>query len=480
MTSLTVVNIREATANDIRECQSSLLYRSATYLPWVGVQLWGTYQFWKNSDNLLNFVAPAVVKAAHYAQYQFGQKPEYPYINVRPTIFGDHYSLLESAAVKEFFKYHRNDPEGFFGPGKAVKVIGEILTKCFKDVKFEDAIFSCGPEQTTFLHSLLEKKMSPDAIKKYFVNIQEEAQKSLAGVTTETKTNFTDVAKLYVSRVFGETFFHDPDAGLGFLKHIETFKNYIIKKATKKGFTSEEIKNIDRMNFELPALVEKILQEPDMVEFFRGKELSSGQQKALIFTVFFAAIDNTSNLLAAAIHTLAGLDSDEQEHLSQIVQEFEKENPQSNGSHYPQELEIFVAKVFARYPVVVGVTRAVEKTICIEMTEAGKRNPIKIIIPAGSTLSGRIAAVAQKTVIGVKGSSLALVEPFSAFGGGKHRCPGRFLADVEMKEMIKQILLNYKISLEKPYDLTMRLQVTAILEQQVMAVLQRRNELGLK
>lgn len=482
--TLAYVNFREATAEDFKELQPNWIYSTAAYLPYKMVQLWGTVQYMSNVKDLLGWKEPAALKVFYWSQYYLGFKPERPFLNVRPSIFGDSYSVNDQRAINAFFRFHRNDSEGFFSSGRGVSILANFLMECFPGTTMEDCILTCSPTNTKLLHTLLQKKLTKPEISASFRLMSQQAEETLSTIPNGEVVNFTHIAPEYLAKVFGQILLNDSQTGNELASFIGPFKNYIAQRATMTalfkskifGVDPQDAKQIEEMQAKIRLLIAKILDKEEELEIFQGfqaQQLTKAQKQMLIFVVLFAAQDNTSTLLLAAIYEMANLSEEEQEALANTIRQHH--DFQERGAFkFPPEVDRFFANVLRKYPPALGIARSVTKDLCMEYSVEGNPEIKKVILPAGSNFTARIFELAKKTITPSSGSGEILYHSFSPFGGGPHRCPGQYLTDVEIKEFIYQLLLNYKIRLPAPYELKMKLQFTGILDRDVEAILEKR------
>ena len=480
---LEYVSLHVATSED-KKAQGGWLYAAAACIPWKFVQFWGTVQYIRSVDDLLQWKEPAALKMFYHAQNHFGFKPEQGIVSVRPTIFGDHYSVSDKLAIDAMFRFQRNDPDGFFAPGKGVTILAKFLMECFPGTTMDDCILTCGPESTNFLHGVLQNKLKKKVIKECIGLIREEAKKSLESLPYCREINFTHEAQAYLSRVFGRILFDDPNAGQALARYIAAFKSYITRQSSmvtlfKKaiGFDNkEEVEAIKNMQAKVREIIDAILDREDEIELFHGvdkEQFSRAKKQMMIFVALFAAQDNTSTLLSAAIYELAQLPDEGKAILSQQVRHHASFG--ENGAFtYPFAFHQFFANVLKKYPPVLGVARSLTKDVCMEYTVKGDPNLKKVIFPAGSSLSARIVELAEKSDIPEKGPSDSLYNAFSPFGSGKHRCPGESLAVAEIEAYLYHLICNYEIVLSGDYELQLKLQFTGVLEPETKAVLYKK------
>lgn len=366
----------------------------------------------------------------------------------------DRVDLLAKKLIKAMLKLSRNGD--FFSPSKGMKVIEDLLQECFSGITTEDLILSCKKDKTIFFHKLLRQILQPKCIKGYLPAIREECRASFDTVKDHAQVNATDMARNFFTRSFGQNIFNNSESGLRLNGHLDSFKEIISRQACGLA-TPDDVHLKEKLVQAIRQTISEILTEnPNLFavdESLGEKPLDEKTKGGLIFLLIFAAQDNTTTSLSAALWRLAS-DPDKQTMLREKCQEFQK-NPQGM---YPKELNDFFIEVMQAHTPVPGVTRMAAQDLCFEFSLDSDIDPSphKAIVLKNVILVGRIDK------IGIEN----LLDPLH-FGSGTHICPGQYYAKNAIKEFLIHALANYEMELVGPEELVLKLAFTAVLEEPV-------------
>lgn len=369
----------------------------------------------------------------------------------------DRVDIPKKKLIKAMLKPSRNGE--FFIPSKGMKAIEDFLQECFPGITTEDLILSCKKDKTTFFHKLLRGILQPKCIKEYLPTIRQECRASFEAVKDNEQVNATEMARNFFTRSFGQNIFNNRESGLRLNDHLDTFKQLISRQACGQA-TQEDVFLKEELVQAVRNTISEILTEnPDLfaVDESQGERpLDEGTKGGLIFLLVFAAQDNTTTTLSAALWRLAG-DPNKQARLREACREFQK-NPQGI---YPKELNDFFIEVMQTHTAVPGVTRIAAQDLCFEFSLDSdiEGSPHKAIILKNVILVGRLDKIGREN----------LLDPLH-FGSGLHICPGQYYAKNAIKEFLVCALAKYQMELVGPEELLLKLAFTAVLEEPVKIV----------
>lgn len=363
-----------------------------------------------------------------------------------------------------------------------MEAIFAFLKSCMGDDRLteDQFILTCQKAKTQIFHNLLGRKFKSEHEQEFHLVIKQQCQRTLDEIAqkSDEPVNLTEAARLYFNRTIAAYLYGKEDSELAeelVLQLSDCMKEF-------KTYISGNINPVNRIwNYLFPSklncikknilnVTTKILDlNPDLFSCEEAVHLSVAEKRLFVFTVLFAAQDNTTNLLASELWTL-GQDSHFYQQFQEKVKSFD-----NHKTIYPKGVEQFFARVMMEMTPVPGISRIAKKNLYLSYTLDGKE--FHQIIPKGELVIIRMDEMAKSVEISDEDTQAQKIyNRFAAFGGGPQRCPGRLFAELAIKEFVVQFAKRFDISEMSPEKLTSKLQMTLTHEQDVVATLALRSD----
>jgi len=447
--SVTSATIRLATPEEAAQAKGGMLWKSLT-APWNLInKVMGAWELYKNRADTLAWQEPLPLAGAHKVAKFLGWYPELNFIRVIPTPLGNFHMIDgEGAVFRAFFDNHRND--AVFESNLSFKMMLGIIQKTFPEVKIteEDGMMTCSPEKTKEYRKMITKLLRGEKMREV---VQDEVQRALISWEGKCRDggsiNASQETRLFASHVITRLLLGQ-DAGNEELAEAVNFINVFITLMTTKRATAEDEAGFQKALGVFKDNIEAVLTSGMDIPLFEGKEVGEGAKRLMIFSIFFAGQETVASLLTYILWNLGN-------------------NEEKQAGLTANKMHNFFVNSIHDFTPAYGVNRVLKNDVCLDYHLEGESSNRKAIFFKGDFLGARIKALADNTPLPENSEGELSYSSWFPFGGGPHLCPGKALAEKEIKELITALISEYRIELESPSEIHTAGRVSLQIEEDV-------------
>lgn len=349
---------------------------------------------------------------------------------------------------REILSYHRTgtDEKARFFIGERAHSLALMLSQMFGDIgaTSEDFILLCSKSKTKEYRNFLRHYFSPKMIKDYQKGIQEVVTSALARwEKNDGEINVTEECKLYACDVMSKLFlkYEGDPADIKFA--VDTFSNFLSSKFLSIKVDEEDLKKASQIFREA---TEEARKKSDLAkEMDKDDRFTEVQMEMMIFTLFFAGVDNSSVSMTYLILKLA----QNPELQIRIRKELEEGESKLLKSCLAESLRMFTP--------VHGITRVSRDDLILDVTNE-KGGKVTRYIEKGERLAPCPTFAARNPLLydnpdtfnpeRFLDEDLTKLHklPWLPFGSGTHVCPGWTLFEAEKMLFTEQLLKTFILS----------------------------------
>jgi hypothetical protein len=345
-------------------------------------------------------------------------------------------SLIDQEITKELFnKYHRNDPSSIFKGNNVMNRFLEIIQVMYPEsnIQANDCILTCDEFHTKIYHAFLHKYLSQQSLQKRKEIIKQNIIKYF-GNLDGCSLDLHDVINNYVSDNFTMMLFNktytNTNKGKSFSKCCSEINDYIFHNRMSKimnstVFNNGSDKKISDTLVDFKEIVNQIID--DNKEIFDAEGFTMTQRQAIVPILLFGGQETTHTLATYVFYALGN-----SKITKNIIETYRKSNDDKNADKL---VDYIFNMCLSESTPAHGTARILKYNTQIR-TENGT-----YVYPANTVIGPMPCFLAEI----YKKESMRDYNIIVPFGTGKHRCPGERLVLLEIKELIKYLLINYDI-----------------------------------
>ena len=437
---ISTVNLRLATLDESKEARGYSFWNTVS-APWnFTCKVIGTINLSFAGANILKWRRTWLQGVVDKVCHAVGLKPEEAFMSSSYAYFVGNWHWMHSSTkiLKTVLHYHRN--EELFANSLTMEKFLTLLEVIFPEEKFtqEDFMMTCSQKNTSLYRKVLGRALSYTKVKKYASQIRSQACERLKKWEKSEVINVTEEMRLFTSSVITGLVLEDDFSSEEISTFIDTLNHYTIQQIRKKATESDKLDFTNNAKT-FREIVLKIL-ENETLPLFSETELSSAQKKALIFMVFFAGQETTATSLTWIILSIARSEQVQENLYDYFTNEF----------NFTDSFKQILNTSLAEFPPAYRIGRKAKKDLCLEYELVGEDTKRKKIILAGefiiADIIGRSQIELQSGNKFFSGNKFLNYQDWLPFGSGAHACPGELLANEEIMQFVKALILNYTIT----------------------------------
>lgn len=458
---VTRASFRLATTEEVQQAQGGIAWKCIQCPTNLLYKIMGTAEICWKGPNILAWNTPYPQQWIGRVTHWLGFNEEINFMDKLFSFMGDRYLLHDKVTIKALFEHHRNSE--MFINSNSFRTFLNILKETFPEEEFPDESFllTCSPAQTAIYRGLLHNLLNLSSIKNFQNQIKNTAHTFLTEWENQAESiNVTHQTRLFASSIITQLMFGNDESSETLAEAINFTNIYIIKLLTHQ-LTQNEKDQFKEYMTQFKTAIENVLNRQETIPLFENSTLTLSEKKAMIFGVFFAGQETTASLLNYMIWQLAK-NPDKQTNLYSIL-------TSDNEEEAELALHNFFSESIKEFTPAYGVSRKVNKAVCLEYELQDKPGVFKTIFYPNQLIIARIASLAQNS------EKDSHPHNWFSFGDGPHACPGKYLAKKEIITFLSVLIADYEVTTTQMGEIPKEGLVTLQLAEDIYINLQRRD-----
>ena len=361
--------------------------------------------------------------------------------------------LKHPKIIEKLYSEPRNSLKGFFQAPMAYQLIlkyfSEILNKPL--LRFDDNVMTAFEESHHQYREVLNNLLSFSEVQKWNLNFRERTSQILQKWCHDLTPVFSSLSE-YACVNLVQNLFHYQGNCSSIAQAMSYLHQDFYKTTKNRNFSTIERTEFIEYRHVIKKFLKEVLQSTSpCVEKFSQKGFTESQIKLMILLLLFGGQETTSSLLATIIYQLA-IYPNWQERIFQEI--CSKQESSSKGyENQLKTLKIFLMETIRLYSPVYTVPRTVRKDLVLTMQNQ-QDQLYQVFLPKGShlhhcpILMGRDENYFPEPLEFDPHRHLDQSEMFwYPFGLKQTICPGRWLATLQIKAFVCQLVKNFKFQL---------------------------------